>query len=78
MSCRPKIGAKSQEESSGADRSQAGCGWWGLNLAVSVEGIASEVCMKARKHGQLASLMQTRNTSVKLRTARKNKVKNLL
>jgi len=34
--------------------------------------------MKDKEHGQLASLTQTRNTLVKLRTALKNKVNNVL
>src|SRR5581483_1826303 len=37
-----------------------------------------EVRMKDKQHGQLASLTQTRDTLVKLRTALKNKVNNLL
>ena len=37
-----------------------------------------EVRMKDKEHGQLASLTQTRDTLVKLRTALKNKVNNIL
>lgn len=37
-----------------------------------------EVRMKDKQHGQLASLTQTRETLVKLRTALKNKVNNIL
>ena len=37
-----------------------------------------EVRMKDKEHGQLASLMQTRDTLVKLRTALKNKINNIL
>jgi transposase len=37
-----------------------------------------EVRMKDKQHGQLASLTQTRDTLVKLRTALKNKVNNML
>jgi transposase len=37
-----------------------------------------EVRMKDKEHGQLASLTQTRDTLVKLRTALKNKVNNML
>lgn len=37
-----------------------------------------EVRMKDREHGQLASLTQTRDTLVKLRTVLKNKVNNIL
>jgi transposase len=37
-----------------------------------------EVRMKDKQHGQLASLTQTRDTLVKLRTALKNKVNNIL
>src|ERR1700681_4955419 len=31
MSYRPRIGGKLREETSGVDRSQAGCKWWGLD-----------------------------------------------
>ena len=31
MSYRPTIGGKLREETSGVDRSQAGCYWWGLD-----------------------------------------------
>ena len=31
MSYRPTIGGKLREETSGVDRSQAGCRWWGLD-----------------------------------------------
>jgi hypothetical protein len=31
MSCRPKIGGKLREETSGVDKSQAGYCWWGLD-----------------------------------------------
>ena len=31
MSCRPKIGGKLREETSGVDRSQAGYCFWGLD-----------------------------------------------
>ena len=34
--------------------------------------------MKDKEHGQLASLTQTRDTLVKLRTALKNKINNIL
>ena len=34
--------------------------------------------MKDKEHGQLASLTQTRDTLVKLRTALKNKMNNIL
>ncbi len=37
-----------------------------------------EVRMKDKEHGQLASLTQTRDTLVKVRTALKNKVNNIL
>ena len=37
-----------------------------------------EVRMKDKEHGQLASLTQTRDTLVKLRTALKNKINNIL
>jgi transposase len=37
-----------------------------------------EVRMKDKEHGQLASLIQTRDTLVKLRTALKNKINNIL
>jgi transposase len=42
------------------------------------KGLLPEVRMKDKEHGQLASLTQTRNTLVKLRTALKNKVNNIL
>ena len=38
------------------------------------KGLLPEVRMKDKEHGQLASLTQTRDTLVKLRTALKNKV----
>jgi transposase len=37
-----------------------------------------DVRMKDKEHGQLASLTQTRDTLVKLRTALKNKINNIL
>jgi transposase len=42
------------------------------------KGLLPEVRMKDKQHGQLASLTQTRDTLVKLRTALKNKVNNIL
>lgn len=48
-----------------------------LALYLSKE-LLPEVRMKDKEHGQLASLTQTRDTLVKLRTALKNKVNNLL
>lgn len=42
------------------------------------KGLLPEVRMKDKQHGQLASLAQTRYTLVKLRTALKNKVNNIL
>lgn len=42
------------------------------------KGLLPEVRMKDKEHGQLASLTQTRDTLVKLRTALKNKVNNIL
>jgi transposase len=42
------------------------------------KGLLPEVRMKNKEHGQLASLTQTRDTLVKLRTALKNKVNNIL
>jgi transposase len=42
------------------------------------KGLLPEVRMKDKEHGQLASLTQTRDTLVKLRTALKNKVNNVL
>ncbi|HEX8871606.1 MAG TPA: IS110 family transposase, partial [Candidatus Acidoferrum sp.] len=42
------------------------------------KGRLPEVRMKDKEHGQLASLTQTRDTLVKLRTALKNKVNNIL
>jgi transposase len=42
------------------------------------KGLLPEVRMKDKAHGQLASLTQTRDTLVKLRTSLKNKVNNLL
>jgi len=42
------------------------------------KGLLPEVRMKDKQHGQLASLTQTRDTRVKLRTALKNKVNNIL
>jgi hypothetical protein len=48
-----------------------------LSLYLSKD-LLPEVRMKDKEHGQLASLTQTRDTLVKLRTALKNKVNNLL
>jgi transposase len=42
------------------------------------KGLLPEVGMKDKQHGQIASLTQTRDTLVKLRTALKNKVNNIL
>jgi transposase len=42
------------------------------------KGLLPEVRMKDKEHGQLASLTQTRDTLVKLRTSLKNKVNNIL
>jgi transposase len=42
------------------------------------KGLLPEVRMKDKQHGQLASLTQTRDTLVKLRTALKNKINNIL
>lgn len=42
------------------------------------KGLLPEVRMKDKEHGQLASLTQTRDTLVKLRTALKNKINNIL
>ena len=42
------------------------------------KGLLPEVRMKDKEHGELASLTQTRDTLVKLRTALKNKINNLL
>jgi len=42
------------------------------------KGLLPEVRMKNKEQGQLASLTQTRDTLVKLRTALKNKVNNIL
>lgn len=42
------------------------------------KGLLPEVRMKDQQHGQIASLTQTRDTLVKLRTALKNKVNNIL
>jgi transposase len=42
------------------------------------KGLLPEVRMKDKQRAQLASLMQTRDTLVKLRTALKNKVNNIL
>jgi transposase len=42
------------------------------------KGLLPEVRMKDKQHAQLASLTQTRDTLVKLRTALKNKVNNIL
>jgi transposase len=42
------------------------------------KGLLPEVRMKDKQHGQLASLTQTLDTLVKLRTALKNKVNNIL
>src|SRR5690349_605601 len=48
-----------------------------LSLYLS-KNLLPEVRMKDKEHGQLASLTQTRDTLVKLRTALKNKVNNIL
>jgi transposase len=49
------------------------------NLALYLaKGLLPEVRMKEKKHAELASLTQTRDRLVKLRTALKNKVNNLL
>ena len=42
------------------------------------KGLLPEVRMKDKQHAQIASLTQTRDTLVKLRTALKNKVNNIL
>lgn len=42
------------------------------------KGLLPEVRMKDNQHGRIASLTQTRDTLVKLRTALKNKVNNIL
>src|ERR1700681_3544328 len=42
------------------------------------KNLLPEVRMKDKEHGQLASLTQTRDTLVKLRTALKNKINNIL
>ncbi len=42
------------------------------------KGLLPEVRMKDKQHGQVASLTQTRDTLVKLRTVLKNKVNNIL
>ena len=42
------------------------------------KNLLPEVRMKDREHGQVASLTQTRDTLVKLRTALKNKINNIL
>lgn len=42
------------------------------------KGLLPEIRMKDKQHGQIASLTQTRDTLVKLRTALKNKVNNIL
>jgi transposase len=42
------------------------------------KGLLPEVRMKEKQHGQIASLTQTRDALVKLRTALKNKVNNIL
>jgi transposase len=48
-------------------------------LALYLEkGLLPEVRMKDKQHGQVASLTQTRDALVKLRTALKNKVNNIL
>jgi len=48
-------------------------------LALYLEkGLLSEVRMKDQPHGQIASLTKTRDALVKLRTALKNKVNNIL
>src|SRR5439155_14253242 len=49
------------------------------NLALYLaKGLLPEVRMKAKAHAEVASLTQTRDRLVKLRTALKNKVNNLL
>jgi transposase len=48
-----------------------------LSLYLS-KGLLPEVRMKDKEHGQMASLTQTRDTLVKLRSALKTKVNNLL
>ena len=48
-----------------------------LSLYLS-KGLLPEVRMKDNQHGRIASLTQTRDTLVKLRTALKNKVNNIL
>jgi transposase len=48
-----------------------------LSLYLSKD-LLPEVRMKDKEHGQLASLTQTRDTLVKLRTALKNKINNIL
>src|SRR5918912_4357971 len=49
------------------------------NLALYLEkDLLPEVRMKGRTQAQLASLTQTRDTLVKLRTALKNKINNIL
>jgi transposase len=49
------------------------------NLALYLaKGLLPEVRMKDQQHAQVASLTQTRDRLVKLRTALKNKVNNLL
>jgi transposase len=49
------------------------------NLALYLsKGLLPEVCMKDKTQAQIASLTQTRDTLVKLRTALKNKVNNIL
>jgi transposase len=55
------------------DRHDAGA----LALYLSKD-LLPEVRMKDKKHGQLASLTQTRDTLVKLRTVLKNKINNML
>ena len=48
-------------------------------LALYLEmGLPPEVRMKDKQHGQIASLSQTRDRLVKLRTALKSKVNNVL
>lgn len=42
------------------------------------KGLLPEVRMKDKQHGQIASLTQTRDTLVKLRTTLKNKINNIL
>ena len=46
MSCHPKIGGKLREETSGADRSQAGCKCWGVDPAKEI----AQTCWIGRHH----------------------------